>query len=89
MLEESEEATVAMFFAIGAFNEGTSRRQEHTKVRRLLGLTTSDGQRFFQAIHGRQNRYLFRDHIPMDVDAFDQLFELCKPFISDTVQDAQ
>ncbi|KAG2947517.1 hypothetical protein PC117_g6757 [Phytophthora cactorum] len=76
MLEESEEATVAMFFAIGAFNEGTSRRQEHTK-------------RFFQAIHGRQNRYLFRDHIPMDVDAFDQLFELCKPFISDTVQDAQ
>lgn len=77
-LDEIDEAIVAMFFAIGAFDQRPSRHDEHENALRLLGLTTRDGQRFFQAIHQSQNRRLFRDHFRMDVDAFDELFELCK-----------
>ncbi|POM74325.1 DNA polymerase IV [Phytophthora palmivora] len=59
----------------------------HEKSVRLLGLTTSDGQRFFEAIHASPNTKLFRDNFRMDAQAFDALFERCKPFISDTVRD--
>ncbi|KAE9055563.1 hypothetical protein PF010_g32105, partial [Phytophthora fragariae] len=76
MLDEMDEAIVTMFFAIGAFEEHPSRHEEHVKALRLLGLTTSSGQRLFQAIHESQNRRLFRDHFCMDVEAFDELFEL-------------
>ncbi|EEY60169.1 uncharacterized protein PITG_12493 [Phytophthora infestans T30-4] len=53
---------------------------------RVLGLMTADGQRLFDAIHSSRNFFLFRDHFRMDVAAFDALFEICQPFIVDTVR---
>ncbi|KAF4146255.1 hypothetical protein GN958_ATG04568 [Phytophthora infestans] len=53
---------------------------------RVLGLMTADGQRLFDAIHSSRNSFLFRDHFRMDVAAFDALFEICQPFIVDTVR---
>ncbi|POM67422.1 Pol protein, partial [Phytophthora palmivora] len=62
-------------------------KQEHEKAVRLLGLTTSDDQRFFEPIHASPNTMLFGDNFRMDAQAFDALFKRCKPFISDTVRD--
>ncbi|OWY98469.1 Nuclease HARBI1 [Phytophthora megakarya] len=64
----------------------SSRNAAHENIVRVLGLTTANGQRFFDAIHASQNRFLFRDNFRMDVAAFDALFELCQPFIVDTVR---
>eukprot|EP00644_Phytophthora_capsici_P018498 jgi/Phyca11/130751/e_gw1.97.108.1 len=65
------------------------RRLEHEKTVRLLGLSTADGLRFFEAIHASNNRRLFRDHFRMDVTAFDELFKRCRPYIRDTVRNQQ
>ncbi|OWZ13801.1 hypothetical protein PHMEG_00012819 [Phytophthora megakarya] len=58
----------------------------HENIVRVRGLTTTEGQRFFDAIHASQNIFLFRDNFRMDVAAFDASFELCQPFIVDTVR---
>lgn len=62
-----------------------TRKQAHEKVVRKLGLTTKDGERFFEAIHASSNGFVFRDNFRMDVEAFDALFELCQPHIDTAV----
>lgn len=64
-----------------------TRAEAHLKVVRKLGLSTSDGRHFFDAIHASANRFLFRDHFRLDVEAFDALFEQCREHITLSVKD--
>ncbi|OWZ02834.1 hypothetical protein PHMEG_00025537 [Phytophthora megakarya] len=64
----------------------SSRNAVHENIVRMRGLTTTEGHRFFDAIHASQHIFLFRDNFRMDVAAFDASFELCQPFIVDTVR---
>ncbi|KAF4144374.1 DDE superfamily endonuclease [Phytophthora infestans] len=86
MLDEIFLLLVAVVCARLVQNHRLSRRAAHENMVRVLGLMTADGQRFFDAIHSSRNSFLFRDHFRMDVAAFDALFELCQPFIVDTVR---
>ncbi|KAF4046588.1 hypothetical protein GN244_ATG00978 [Phytophthora infestans] len=86
MLDEIFMLLVAAVCARLVQNHRLSRRAAHENMVRVLGLMTADGQRFFDAIHPSRNIFLFRDHFRMDVAAFDALFELCQPFIVDTVR---
>ncbi|OWZ18665.1 Nuclease HARBI1 [Phytophthora megakarya] len=63
-----------------------SRQEEHERAVRLLGLTTTSGQRFFEAIHAYSNGKLFHDSFRMSAQAFDELFKLCQPCISGSVR---
>ncbi|EGZ21084.1 hypothetical protein PHYSODRAFT_493817, partial [Phytophthora sojae] len=48
----------------------STRKEQHDRVGRKLGLTTTGSLQLF---HASGNRLLFRDHFRMDVGAFDAL----------------
>ncbi|OWZ08193.1 hypothetical protein PHMEG_00019300 [Phytophthora megakarya] len=75
-----------IFLLQHAVSRRSSRNAAHENIVRVRGLTTTEGQGFFDAIHASQNIFLFRYNFRVDVAAFDALFELCQPFIVDTVR---
>ncbi|KAF4143324.1 DDE superfamily endonuclease [Phytophthora infestans] len=57
------------------------------KIPRLLGMTSDNGERPFEAIYNSRNRSLFRDHFRMSRSSFDVLFDRCARFFPETIRD--
>ncbi|KAF4140679.1 DDE superfamily endonuclease [Phytophthora infestans] len=59
------------------------------KIPRLLGMTSENGERPFEAIYNSRNRSLFRDHFRfrMSRSSFDVLFDRCARFFPETIRD--